>query len=114
MSTTTDKIHQAIKSALADKYRLAEGEWGSQEAGCMCPLGCALWAGGVSIVEDWRKNRDNAARLLGVSDKWVEHFISGFDGAYIVDLQVVPEYIDAFEYGCQFRAQYQSEWQKEK
>lgn len=113
MITITEKIHEAIKYATKDHgYGLVESTWGSHAEKCLCPLGCALLAGGMTIVEDWRKNRDNASRLLGVDDKWIEHFISGFDGNDPRHHQINPTYIDAFALGSEFRAEYRSEWEK--
>jgi len=80
MSDLKDKIVSYIKRAQEDfGITLVTEGWGSKITKCACPLGCALLANDIDITDDPEQNGAEAADLLGVSEKWIESFIYGFD-----------------------------------
>lgn len=102
MSYLKDKIVSYIKRAQEDfGITLVAEDWGSKPTKCACPLGCVLLANDIDITNDSEQNGSEAADLLGVSEKWVESFIYGFDAEH-----VQPINQEAYQLGLNIRAEF--------
>ncbi len=56
---------------------LISESWGDKEVSCACALGCCLIANEIDLDES--SAADKVSSLLGVSEKWIDAFIAGFD-----------------------------------
>jgi hypothetical protein len=77
-------------------FTLVYEDWGSKQGRCACALGCMLLANDSSLTNDPEDNAVEAAQLLGVSEEWVNSFISGFDNG-----DPILEDVDAYNLGKQ-------------
>lgn len=70
------KILDSISKAESKGYTLITDDWGSGKEKCACPISCVLVANDQPISIQL----DDAARILGVSQNWIQSFADGFDG----------------------------------
>lgn len=74
------KIVAAIKSAKTKEFTLISGDWGESDMHCACALGCVLLSEDEDDLTNAKINCEKTAKILNVSEDWVDSFIDGFDG----------------------------------
>lgn len=81
---TKQKIMDSIEWVKKNTdFTLVSEDWGNSGSRCTCAMGCVLLKDNpqdVVIIEEERENSVKAAEVLGVTEKWVNCFIEGFDG----------------------------------
>jgi len=99
-----EKLVESISKGKQDGWTLIHGDWGNKEQKCACALGCLLVTNDHGICDDPEQNAVEAAHVLGVSETWINSFISGFDGT---DHDSSPDEVvdEAVEIGKQIRSE---------
>lgn len=73
-------IRQSIEKAKQNGWTLVHQDWGHLDSKCACPMGCIiLQADPTNDILNGPSASIEAAKLLHVSDAWVDSFTSGFD-----------------------------------
>lgn len=95
-------IRQSIEHAKKNGFTLVHQDWGSLDSKCACPMGCVILQADDTndILDDAPQASVQAAKLLHVSDTWVDSFTAGFDGE---DLHEATHVKNAFEMGQKLR-----------
>jgi hypothetical protein len=74
------QILDSIKFVREEKgFTLISEDWGDPSHKCACAMGCVLIKGESKTALGSSDSAASAAELLGVSEKWVDSFIEGFD-----------------------------------
>lgn len=73
-------IRQSIEKAKQNGFTLVNQDWGRLKHKCACPMACVILQDDPSCdLGDAPQASMEAAKLLRVSDIWVDSFIQGFD-----------------------------------
>lgn len=86
------KILDAIAKVRADGYTLVCEDWGDPFHECACPMSAVILTNDPDkFMTSPAENAATVAQILGVSEKWVDAFIEGFDGVGDADQSPLPE-----------------------
>lgn len=113
-------LSKAVKKAKAAGLKVQPGSWGisrfdskrtllavnwvADEDLCCCPNGALC----LMLQPEGEDSAMAAAEALGVSDKFIEAFVEGYDGGSI-PLKEDNEYKQGYDLGLKFRKKYMSE-----
>jgi hypothetical protein len=86
------KILGAIAQVQAKGYTLVCEDWGDPFHECACPMAAVILTDDPDkFMASPNENVATAAKILGVTEKWIDCFIEGFDGNGVADQSAVPE-----------------------
>lgn len=71
--------------------------WGNNHTKCACAIGCVLIVNHGKMYDKLEENVSAASHILGVSEKWINNFIVGFDA----DVSSPTNYDDAYKLGIE-------------
>ena len=86
------KILDAVAQVRAKGYTLVCEDWGDPLHECACPMAAIIHVTEPDkFMVSPSENVTTAAKILGVTEKWVDCFIEGFDGNGTADGSALPE-----------------------
>jgi hypothetical protein len=86
------KILDAIAQVRVKGYTLVCEDWGDPLHECACPMAAVIHTNQPDkFMASPTENVVTAAKILGVSEDWVDSFIEGYDGYGDPNVAKVPE-----------------------
>lgn len=86
------KILDAVAHVRTKGFTLVCEDWGDPTHNCACPMAAVIvMTSPDKFMNSPSENVTTVSGILGVSEKWIDAFIEGFDGNGIADQSPVPE-----------------------